>query len=128
MKKGESEALNERNEYILDEFMELKKSCRYPSMYAICKVLSVMPADHHYISVAIASRIWCYWRRTGHLRFNCHFYKKKLYQSFINECEKLQDSGLSNRKIIQTALDLPAPCLGISPHHIFRILKKMKQK
>lgn len=127
-KKGsESDILNDRDRNILEMFLKLKKTCSYGSMYAICKAISVMPADRYYISEAMAAIIWSKWRRTGKLPIagKC---KRKLYMSFIQECERISVSKNSNRAIIREALEYKAPCIGVCPDRIFMILKKHGQR
>ena len=125
-----SEALTERNNIIKDMYRELKRTCDYSSIYSICEVISIMPAERHYISEAMAAIIWSKWKKTKSLPENTSTYKKKVYMSLIENCEKMrrENPGASNKHIICESLELPAPCLGISPHQVFIVIKKNGMK
>lgn len=127
-KGSDSETLCERDEFILETFLKLKRSCEYETMYRICEVIAQVSVGRHYISEAMAAIIWAKWKRLRCLPKNTNHYKRMVYESFIRECEKLREQGTSNRTTIRTALEQPAPCLGISPHRVFVILKKRGQK
>lgn len=125
-----SEALTERNNVITDMYRELKRTCEYSSIYAICEAISVMPADRYYISEAMAVIVWNKYRKTKNLPSNTSIYKRKLYMSLIDKCEKMlmDNPGMCYNHIIREILEEPAPCLGISPHQTFIIVKKRGMK
>lgn len=125
-----SEALTERNNVITDMYRELKRTCEYSSIYAICEAISVMPADRYYISEAMAVIVWNKYRKTKNLPSNTNIYKRKLYMSLIDKCEKMlmDNPGMCYNHIIREILEEPAPCLGISPHQTFIIVKKRGMK
>lgn len=121
-----SEVLTDRNRVIKDMYRELKRTCDFSSIYSICEAISVMPAERHYISEAMAAIIWSKWKKTHSLPENTSVYKKKVYMSLIEQCEimRKEKPDASNKNIICESLELPAPCLGISPHQVFIIIKQ----
>lgn len=125
-----SEALTERNNVITDMYRELKRTCDYSSIYAICEAISVMPADRYYISEAMAVIVWSKYRKTRNLPHNTSIYKRKLYMSLIEKCEEMLGNNpeMCYKHIIREILEEPAPCLGISPHQIFIVVKKKGMK
>lgn len=135
-KRYRSEVIYERDNFIVSTFRDIKRTCRYKTMNSICKVIAVLPADRHYLSEEIAYIIWKNWRNNKIISWRnrmvpeeATFYKRKLYESFIAECEKLQKNGMrKNRDIIRAALNCPAKCIGISPHRIFLVLKSRGEK
>lgn len=121
-----SETLTERNNVIIDMYRELKRTCDYSSIYAICEAISIMPADRYYISEAMAVIVWSKYRKTKTLPENTSIYKKKLYLSLIDKCERMlkENPDMCYKHIIREVLEEPASCLGISPHQIFIVVKK----
>lgn len=127
--KGISEAQEERNEYIVHIFRDLKRSGRFKTVYDISEYMALIQVDRHYMSEERAAVIYRKYFRDGKEPGSTG-YKRIMYMSFIEACKRIRREGKITKpfNVMYEALNSPARCLGISPYMIRRILKKAGQR
>lgn len=112
----------ERDRELLDLYRQAMAMAKYPTtMYELCKRTAKLPASCHYISDFYA---YLYIRRriTGNVK---HFKRREqriLYESLYDivtelmKKDKYQNYSLA--RLVDIALAMPAPCIGLSPRTI----------
>lgn len=111
-----------RDEAIQRLYVTMRRTGDYACLSDICEHIAEMPMPLHYISYRMARQA-----------FNNHFHrgrqatrmwpqKRRMYDSFIQRCRELATPGRDEREVIMEALLSPAPCVGLSPSMIRRIL------
>ena len=89
----------------------------------ICEVVSSLPTSIYYISDTSAFR-YVSQRLKGIIpRFDKSSYRKQqlyeaLYEEFLRIREQYKEKSLCIYKLVDIALEQPAPCLGLSPRTI----------
>jgi hypothetical protein len=114
-----------RDREILHLYKLLRRTCEFPSLLALSKKISEMPASRFYMSEERALVVLKDYSRIGACK-GVSRYKLRLYNAFLEEYRRHRGESISQR--IRRTLYRPAPCLGISPQRILSILTKMGAK
>ena len=111
-----------RDEAIWRLYSSMRATGEYTCLTDICRVIADMPMPLHYISYRMARQMYNnrYYRHINSGRIWPQ--KKRLYESFIQHCERCRQKSNDERIIIMEALLSPAPCMGLSTSMIRRIL------
>lgn len=124
-KKGRTQIVEERNEYIRILWKRAKKEATYPTTFCqLTEMMASMPTDRYFISEEQA-----YWLVVGHkVKRMKNKYKDILFKSFLDLYNDLllmdKYRNMSKYKVIAIALSHPAPCIGLYPVTIGRIVNK----
>jgi hypothetical protein len=114
-----------RNREILYMYRKMRATCDYTSLSDMCNDMCDRPASRYYLSEERARNILLQYERTG--RVLCKSpYKRRLYESFIKECMRQRGTLMIDK--VRHALDVMAPCLGVSPSRIHTVLTKLGAK
>ncbi len=113
----------ERDRELIALYRQARATAKYPTtMYELCERTAKLPASCHYISDFYA---YLYVRKRLTTGAKKHFKRKEqriLYESLYNivtvllQQEKYKNHSLS--RVVDIALAMPAPCIGLSPRTI----------
>lgn len=120
-----SEVKRERDKLVMRLFREIKRSCTCETVGEICRKIAHMKMDRYYISEERGSELYYKHKKTGWMP-DCNGYAASLQKSFVMQCLELERKGGMTcvRHIARAAVYMPAPCLGLSPNRIRRILRE----
>lgn len=120
-----SEVKKERDKAVKRLFQEIKRSCTCATVGEICAKIAEMKMDRYYISEERGAELYYSYKKTGRVSEGFP-HAHRLHKSFIAECIRLEkERGTACvMHIAREAVYLPAPCIGLSPNRIHRILKE----
>jgi hypothetical protein len=116
---------NCRNREIYSIYLQLRRTYEYTSLSNMCKKIAEMPASRYYLSENRGLAIYHQYRESGNIECKSP-YKMVLYRHFLEECELHRGKRLIDK--MRRALDVQAPCFGLSPSRIHTILSKLGAK
>jgi hypothetical protein len=114
-----------RNREIYYIYQQLRRTYEYTSLSNMCERIAEMPVSRYYLSENRGLAIYQQYLRTADIECKSP-YKMALYKHFVNECELHRGKRLIDK--VRRALDVQAPCLGLSPSRIHTILSKLGAK
>lgn len=118
-----SEIQIERNRSIQDIYTSIKRTMRHSTVYGICREVANTEVERHYISEERAYVIYMEWIIYGTVTADSHW-KLLLYINFIFLCDSIPRNNRTIKDIVREALSYRAPCMGISPNRIMRIVSE----
>ena len=126
-KKGSISEINiYRNRFLYVEYERLRATGNYRNIESIAAAISrssCMP--HHYLSDQAGKM--AYFNFFKHGVIVAGRYKRPLIESFIKCCQNIRSiTGINvSVTIVELANEMPAPCCGLSPFQVVRILRAM---
>lgn len=118
-----SDARYYRNQYLYREYIKLRNTGEFASIDSISRHMAKhLTMPHHFLSEQ-AGR-YLYLNKYRYDKIIAGKYRKPLVVSFLTICAKIKKAnpGMANITVVKIASDYPAPCCGLSPSQINRIL------
>lgn len=122
-RSGEAHITSIRNEYLPKLWAEAKRRATYPTTFKqLLELMASLPTDRYYISEEEGLRaVFQYKPRKNH-------YKDLLFRSFLDLYHDLRNTekykNVAAYKLVAICLSHPAPCIGLSPRSLQRIVSK----
>lgn len=124
--KGDySRVQRNRNRELLYLYRKMRATCRYTSLSDICKEIALTPVSRYYLSEERGLTVYSQHMRIGVMHCSSR-YKRRLYEAFVEECGRHKGTRMKDR--VRKALDVRAPCVGLSPSRIQTVLTKLGAK
>jgi len=131
--KGSISQVNiQRDKEILSIFRQAKRQASWPTnIWRLCEIAADLPATEYYISDEMAIRYASNRLKKGR---KCKFsnkYKQRLYESLYDKILELRQLDKYKKKsltaVVNAALSMKAPCIGLTPRKIYLLLLRHKK-
>lgn len=116
-----------RENFIITEYLRLRRTCLYRSTQQISKVIAQLPCSFFMVPLRMADMLYNVYILNRSDVWHTSFKRVPLRAPFVARMKELYTPGANKETIIHDAICSPAPNVGLGWNRILKIIRRYEK-